>query len=139
MRAEPGRRPTAHEAGPGRTRERAGKRVGKGEALADWFDGRIGLFKMGKAQLRKVFPDHWSYLIGEVALYSFLIIILTGVYLTMFFVPSMGEIVYRGSYVPMDGIRMSQAFASTLDISFDVRGGLLMRQIHHWAAIIFVA
>ncbi|MES4905927.1 MULTISPECIES: ubiquinol-cytochrome c reductase cytochrome b subunit [unclassified Streptomyces] len=134
MRAEPGRRPTAHQDGPSRT-----ERVGKGEALANWFDGRIGLYKMGKAQLRKVFPDHWSYLIGEIALYTFIIIILTGVYLTMFFTPSMNEVVYHGSYRPLNGIRMSEAYKTTLDISFDVRGGLLIRQIHHWAAILFVA
>ncbi|MDT0549827.1 MULTISPECIES: cytochrome bc1 complex cytochrome b subunit [Streptomyces] len=138
MTAEPGRRPTAHETGPSRPGGRP-ERVGKGEALADWFDGRVGLFKMGKAQLRKVFPDHWSYLIGEIALYTFLIIILTGVYLTFFFTPSMNEVVYHGSYRPLNGIRMSEAYQSALNISFDVRGGLLMRQIHHWAAILFVA
>ena len=89
--------------------------------------------------MRKIFPDHWSFMLGEVCLYSFIIIILTGVYLTLFFHPSMNEVVYHGSYVPMQGVRMSEAFASTLDISFDVRGGLLIRQIHHWAALIFLA
>ena len=34
---------------------------------------------------------------------------------------------------------MSEAYASTLDISFDVRGGLLMRQMHHWSAMLFIA
>ncbi|RNF87472.1 cytochrome b [Streptomyces botrytidirepellens] len=111
----------------------------KGEALAGWFDGRVGLFKMGKANLRKVFPDHWSFLIGEIALYTFVIIILTGVYLTLFFEPAMNEVVYHGRYEPLNGIRMSQAFETTMDISFDVRGGLLMRQIHHWAAVLFIA
>src|SRR5439155_15199723 len=81
----------------------------------------------------------WSFMLGEVALYSFIIIILTGVYLTLFFHPSMAEVTYHGSYVPMQGIRMTQAFESTLDISFDVRGGLLIRQIHHWAALVFLA
>ena len=75
--------------------------------------------------MRKIFPDHWSFMLGEVALYSFIIIILTGVYLTLFFHPSMNEVEYHGSYVPMQGVQMSEAFASTLDISFDVRGGLL--------------
>lgn len=89
--------------------------------------------------LRKVFPDHWSFMLGEVALWSFVVIILTGVYLTLFFHPSMNEVVYDGVYVPMQGVRMTEAYASTLDISFDVRGGLLIRQIHHWAALIFVA
>jgi ubiquinol-cytochrome c reductase cytochrome b subunit len=110
-----------------------------GERLADWADGRLGLYSLAKANMRKIFPDHWSFMLGEVSLYSFIIIILTGVYLTLFFHPSMNEVVYHGSYVPLQGIRMSEAFNSTVNISFDVRGGLLMRQIHHWAALIFLA
>ncbi|GAB2959955.1 cytochrome bc complex cytochrome b subunit [Streptomyces pseudoechinosporeus] len=110
-----------------------------GERVADWADGRLGIYGLAKANMRKIFPDHWSFMLGEIALYSFIIIILTGVYLTLFFHPSMNEIEYHGSYVPMQGVLMSEAYASTLDISFDVRGGLLIRQIHHWAAIIFLA
>ncbi|GAA1728176.1 cytochrome b [Streptomyces yatensis] len=134
MRAFPERRQRFRDEGSGRRAP-----AGKGEALADWFDGRVGLYKMAKANLRKVFPDHWSFLIGEIALYTFVIIILTGVYLTLFFKPAMNEVVYDGRWTPLNGIRMSQAYESTLDISFDVRGGLLMRQVHHWAAIIFIA
>ena len=110
-----------------------------GEKAADYVDGRLGIYGLAKANLRKIFPDHWSFMLGEICLYSFIIIILTGVYLTLFFTPSMGEVVYHGSYTPLNGIRMSEAYKSTLDISFDVRGGLLIRQIHHWAAIVFVA
>jgi ubiquinol-cytochrome c reductase cytochrome b subunit len=110
-----------------------------GQKAADWADGRLGIYGLARANLRKVFPDHWSFMLGEICLYSFIIVILTGVYLTLFFQPSMGEVVYHGSYVPLQGIRMSEAYKSALDISFDVRGGLLMRQIHHWAAIVFVA
>lgn len=115
------------------------KKVPAGEKVADWADGRLGIYSLAKANMRKIFPDHWSFMLGEIALYSFIIIILTGVYLTLFFHPSMNEIEYHGSYVPMQGIRMTEAYASTLDISFDVRGGLLIRQIHHWAALIFLA
>ncbi|MEU5214541.1 ubiquinol-cytochrome c reductase cytochrome b subunit [Streptomyces sp. NPDC020742] len=111
----------------------------RGERIADWADGRLGIYSLAKANMRKIFPDHWSFMLGEVALYSFIIIILTGVYLTLFFHPSMAEVTYHGSYVPMQGIRMTQAFESTLNISFDVRGGLLIRQIHHWAALVFLA
>ncbi|MBL1096972.1 cytochrome bc1 complex cytochrome b subunit [Streptomyces coffeae] len=118
--------------------QRRGK-ASAGERVADWADGRLGIYSMAKANMRKIFPDHWSFMLGEVALYSFIIIILTGVYLTLFFHPSMGEVVYHGPYEPMQGVRMSEAFASTLDISFEVRGGLLIRQIHHWAALIFLA
>ncbi|MFC0624422.1 cytochrome bc1 complex cytochrome b subunit [Kribbella deserti] len=104
-----------------------------------WADDRLGLAKMGKKNLRKVFPDHWSFMLGEIALYSFIILLLSGVFLTFWFRPSMAEVEYQGSYSLLKGLHMSEAYASTLDISFDVRGGLLMRQIHHWAAILFVA
>ncbi len=103
-----------------------------------WVDERLGLGKVGRAGLRKVFPDHWSFLLGEIALYSFIILLLTGVFLTIWFKPSMAEIEYQGSYQLLKGVPVSEAFASTLDISFDVRGGLLVRQIHHWAALLFV-
>lgn len=110
-----------------------------GERVADWADGRLGIYSLAKANMRKIFPDHWSFMLGEICLYSFIILILTGVYLTLFFHPSMAEVHYDGSYVPMQGVAMSEAFRSTLEISFDVRGGLLIRQIHHWSALIFIA
>jgi ubiquinol-cytochrome c reductase cytochrome b subunit len=109
-----------------------------GGKAADYLDQRLGIAKAAKSQLRKIFPDHWSFMLGEIALYSFIILILTGIFLTLFFTPSMNEVTYNGSYTPLDGIKMSEAYASTVDISFDVRGGLLMRQVHHWAALIFV-
>nr|WP_239015595.1 ubiquinol-cytochrome c reductase cytochrome b subunit [Streptomyces sp. CdTB01] len=93
----------------------------------------------GGPLLRKAFPDHWSFLLGELALYSLLVLVLTGVWLTFFFHPEMREVVYDGSYVPLRGVRVSDAFDSTLRLSFDVRGGLLMRQTHHWAALVFLA
>ncbi len=111
----------------------------KAGAAATWADDRLGLAGLAKKNLRKVFPDHWSFMLGEIALWSFVVLLLTGVFLTLWFRPSMGEIVYQGSYDQLRGIHMSEAYASTLDISFDVRAGLLMRQIHHWAAMIFVA
>ncbi|MQS07130.1 cytochrome bc1 complex cytochrome b subunit [Streptomyces alkaliphilus] len=109
-----------------------------GEKVADWADGRLGVYTVAKSNMRKIFPDHWSFLLGEICLYAFVILLLTGVYLTLFFVPSMAEIEYEGSYIPMQGVLMSEAYASTLNISFDVRGGLLMREIHHWSALLFV-
>ncbi|PWI43356.1 ubiquinol-cytochrome c reductase cytochrome b subunit [Streptomyces sp. ICBB 8177] len=110
-----------------------------GERLADWADGRLGVYSLAKANMRKIFPDHWSFMLGEICLYSFMIIIMTGVYLTLFFHPSMNEVTYSGPYVPLQGIRMSEAFNSTMNISFEVRGGLLIRQIHHWSAVVFIA
>ena len=108
---------------------------GTGSWLDDRFHGARGL----RVFMRKVFPDHWSFMLGEIALWSFVILLLTGTFLSLFFVPSMNEVVYHGSYIKLDGIRMSEAYQSTLNISFDVRGGLLMRQIHHWAADLFMA
>jgi ubiquinol-cytochrome c reductase cytochrome b subunit len=105
---------------------------------ADYLDQRLGIAGAAKKNLRKIFPDHWSFMLGEICLYSFIILLLSGIFLTFFFNPSMNEVTYNGSYTPLDGIKMSEAYASTLSISFDVRGGLLMRQIHHWAALVFV-
>ncbi len=92
-----------------------------------------------RRQLNKVFPTHWSFLLGEIALYSFIVLLITGVYLTLFFDPSMTEVSYHGVYQPLRGVEMSKAYASALDISFEVRGGLFVRQVHHWAALIFAA
>ncbi|MFD9521846.1 cytochrome bc complex cytochrome b subunit [Streptomyces sp. NPDC059979] len=106
---------------------------------AEALDARLPLAETARAVVRKVFPDHWSFLLGELALYSFVVLLLTGVYLALFFDPSMQETAYQGSYAPLRGVLMSQAYRSTLEISFDVRGGLLIRQIHHWAALLFLA
>ncbi len=108
-------------------------------AVAGWADERLGLATAMKKNLRKVFPDHWSFMLGEIALWSFVVLLLTGVFLTLWFTPSMGEVQYNGSYDQLRGIHMSEAYASSLRLSFDVRGGLLMRQMHHWAAMLFVA
>ena len=108
-------------------------------SVANYVDERTGAAKWMKKNLTKVFPDHWSFLLGEIALYSFIILLLSGTYLTFWFDPSQREVIYDGSYEPLQGLEMSAAYASTLDISFEVRGGLLMRQIHHWAALIFMA
>lgn len=110
-----------------------------------WADERLGLATLvrndGKKAfyLRKVFPDHWSFLLGEIALYSFIVLLLTGVFLTIWFKPSMAEIEYQGTYELLRGLQVSEAYASTVALSFDVRGGLLMRQAHHWAAMLFMA
>jgi ubiquinol-cytochrome c reductase cytochrome b subunit len=92
-----------------------------------------------RRQLNKVFPTHWSFLLGEIALYSFIVLLLTGVYLTLFFDPSMAEVTYNGAFQPLRGVEMSKAYESTLNISFEVRGGLFVRQVHHWAALLFAA
>ncbi|HLX77495.1 MAG TPA: cytochrome b N-terminal domain-containing protein, partial [Acidimicrobiales bacterium] len=108
------------------------------ERLYAWIDDRLALSRGGRTILNKIFPDHWSFLLGEIALYSFVILLATGVFLTLFFVPSAHEVVYSGSYAPLRGTKVSEAYSSTIDLTFAVRGGLLMRQMHHWAANIFV-
>ena len=105
----------------------------------DDIDSRYHPSAAVRRQLNKVFPTHWSFLLGEIALYSFIVLLITGVYLTLFFDSSMAEVTYSGVYQPLRGVEMSKAYASTLDISFEVRGGLFVRQVHHWAALMFSA
>ena len=107
--------------------------------ITDFVDQRVGGSGILREFGRKVFPDHWSFMFGEVALYSFVILLLSGTFLTFFFDPSMAETHYAGSYTPLKNVEMSVAYSSSLNISFDVRGGLFMRQVHHWSALLFVA
>jgi ubiquinol-cytochrome c reductase cytochrome b subunit len=108
-------------------------------SVGNFLDERVGASKGVKFLFRKIFPDHWSFMLGEVALYSFIILLLTGTFLTFFYVPSVRPVTYDGVYTALGNQQVSEAYASTLALSFDVRGGLLMRQIHHWSALIFVA
>jgi ubiquinol-cytochrome c reductase cytochrome b subunit len=102
-------------------------------------DQRTGAGSVLSQALKYVFPDHWTFLFGEIALYSFVILVGTGIYLTLFFEPSTSQVVYHGSYAPLRGQEISKAYQSALDLSFNVRAGLLIRQVHHWAALTFVA
>jgi ubiquinol-cytochrome c reductase cytochrome b subunit len=102
-------------------------------------DDRFQAASILRRTFNKVFPDHWSFLLGEIALYSFIVLLLTGVFLTLWFDPSMQEVKYNGVYTPLKGIEMSKAYESSLTLSFEVRGGLIMRQMHHWAALLFMA
>jgi ubiquinol-cytochrome c reductase cytochrome b subunit len=104
-----------------------------------WLDDRLGATTFTRQALTKVFPDHWTFMLGEIALYCFVILVATGTFLAFFFVPSPNEVVYRGSYQPLHGVEVSEAFASVMRISFDVRAGLVIRQAHHWAALVFLA
>jgi ubiquinol-cytochrome c reductase cytochrome b subunit len=104
-----------------------------------YLDERSGSAPFFRKALRYVFPDHWSFLLGEVALYSFVVLVATGIYLTLFFKPSLAPVVYHGHYLPLQGREMSEAYQSTVDISLRVKAGLLIRQTHHWAADVFVA
>ncbi|BCJ45256.1 ubiquinol-cytochrome c reductase cytochrome b subunit [Actinoplanes ianthinogenes] len=118
------------------------RKLDPAEATANFAKGVDDRFQAAtplRGLLNKVFPDHWSFLLGEIALFSFIVLLLSGVFLTLFFDPSMTETAYDGSYAALRGTEMSQAYASSLHISFEVRGGLFMRQMHHWAALLFMA
>src|SRR6201989_3405561 len=108
-------------------------------AQGDAIDSRYHPSAAVRRQLNKVFPTHWSFLLGEIALYSFVVLLITGIYLTLFFDPSMTEVAYNGVYQPLRGVEMSRAYESALNISLEVRGGLFVRQVRHWAALLFAA
>ncbi|MBW3665238.1 MAG: ubiquinol-cytochrome c reductase cytochrome b subunit [Actinobacteria bacterium] len=109
------------------------------EKLARAIDRRIGASGFAKDKADKVFPESWTFLFGEVALYAFVVLLITGTYLALFFDPSHTEVVYEGRYLPLRGEQMSAAYRSAIELSFDTRAGLLIRQMHHWAALVFVA
>jgi len=102
-----------------------------------WADRRLGFASLARSGLNKVFPDHWSFMMGEIALYSFVYLVLSGTFLAFFFDASEAKTVYRGSYAPLNGSEVSAAYSSAVHLSYDVRLGLLMRQSHHWAALLF--
>jgi ubiquinol-cytochrome c reductase cytochrome b subunit len=107
--------------------------------VARWLDARLGAGSFARTAIGKIFPDHWSFMLGEVALYCFVILVGTGVFLTFFFDASPQTTVYTGSFEPLRGVEVSNAYNSALELSFDVRAGLVMRQAHHWAALLFLA
>ena len=109
------------------------------DRLLRWVDDRVGSAHFVSHALRKAFPDHWSFMLGEINAYAFLLLVVTGTFLALFFNPSAGKVVYEGPYTLLDGVPVSQAYASALALSFTVNGGLLIRQVHHWTALIFVA
>ena len=121
-----------------RAKRQAAGPYGKVGQILNELDDRLGVAKGGRTFLDKIFPDHWSFMLGEIALYSFVVLLLTGIFLTLYYIPSSAITTYHGSYLPLVGQKMSEAYASSVNLSFAVRGGLLMRQMHHWACDIFV-
>jgi ubiquinol-cytochrome c reductase cytochrome b subunit len=109
------------------------------ERIVTWVDERTGIAQVARGVLTKAFPEHWTFLLGEVALFCFVILVATGTFLTFFYTPDARPTTYQGPYVPLDGTETSAAFASVMRLSFEVRAGLLMRQIHHWTALVFLA
>jgi ubiquinol-cytochrome c reductase cytochrome b subunit len=109
------------------------------EKSVKYLDERLGAASVARKAVRKVFPDHWSFLLGEIALFCLVVLIFTGVFLTFFYTPDARTLTYRGAYEPLQGQTVSAAYESVLRLSFEVRAGLIMRQTHHWAALVFVA
>jgi ubiquinol-cytochrome c reductase cytochrome b subunit len=107
--------------------------------VVDFVDQRVTASSWLKRNARKAFPNHWSFWLGHIAVISLGMILLSGVFLTLWFKPSMAPVAYDGAYAPLRGVAVSEAYASTLDLSFEVRGGLLMRQVHYWATHVFIA
>jgi ubiquinol-cytochrome c reductase cytochrome b subunit len=108
------------------------------ERLVGWIDRRTGVAGPARTAMRKVFPDHWSFLLGEIALFAFITLVLTGTFLTFFYTPDDRLVTYHGPDPTLQGAQMSAAFASVMRLSFEVQAGLLMRQVHHWAALVFL-
>jgi ubiquinol-cytochrome c reductase cytochrome b subunit len=120
-------------------RSAARKRAQQQQKALDWADDRLGSSGWLRSAMDKIFPDHWSFMVGEIAMYTFVILIATGIYLALFYTASDAIVIYHGVYKPLDGQAVTEAYASTVNISFSVRAGLVIRQAHHWAALIFLA
>jgi ubiquinol-cytochrome c reductase cytochrome b subunit len=107
--------------------------------LIGGLDQRLRLAGQARKQSSHVFPKHHSFFWGEIALYSFVVLILTGTVLALHFVPDTTEVIYNGAYRDLRGQHMSRAYETAVQLSVEVNGGLFIRQIHHWSALLFVA
>src|ERR1700722_5848695 len=119
--------------GPDRARGRHGRKAQKPDPIVAgvrWVDERLGVAKGGRTFLDKIFPDHWSFLLGEIALYSFVVLVATGVFLSLYFIPSAKELIYHGPYAPLRGTKVSAAFGWRAHLSFGGRSGLVLRHMH---------
>jgi len=103
-----------------------------------WLDSRVRMARFLRNAMNHIFPDHWSFMLGEIAFYAFGILVITGTFLALFFKGSSLKTIYHGPYHPLDGVQVSAAYQSVLHLSFGVPAGLLIRQMHHWAADIFI-
>jgi ubiquinol-cytochrome c reductase cytochrome b subunit len=107
------------------------------ERFLGYLDARLGSAAFTNKALRKVFPDHWSFMLGEICLYAFIVLLITGTFVAFFFNDSDTQVMYRGSYAPLFGRMVPASYDSVMQLSFAVPMGLLIRQMHHWAAIVF--
>ena len=107
--------------------------------LFENLDKRLKLRAPGRKVANKVFPHHWSFLLGEIALVAFIVLVLTGIFLTMFYRPTTDPTIYTGTNEVFSGQELPAAFESIVRLSYDVPGGLLFRRLHRAAAHLFVA
>jgi len=130
--------PPRHRPSGGR---RLGRRLaGRFDRAQRWADRRLGATSPARAALRRAYPDPWAFLFGEIALYCLVVLVVTGLFLSFFYVPDVrGQVTYQGPYAPLRGQPVTEAFNSVMRISFEVPAGLLVRQTHHWASLVFVA
>ncbi|WP_254767405.1 cytochrome b [Salinilacihabitans rarus] len=103
-----------------------------------WLDERLGLGSE-RGVLGKAFPAEDSFLLGEVTLFSFLVLGLTGIFLGFFYQPNTAAVEYQGSIAQYHGEEVPQAFASVLAFTYDISYGMFIRRLHHWAAHLFIA
>ena len=73
-----------HEASADETGRQERAAVDRFERTQRWLDERLGTTSFARVALRRVFPDHWSFLLGEIALYCLVVLVVTGVFLTFF-------------------------------------------------------
>ena len=109
------------------------------DRLIRWMDEQTSVAHGMQALRRRVFPDHWSLFFGQIAVASFVVCSLSGFLLMVFYDPSTTPVKYEGSFTGLQGVEMSRALESTLALSLEVRGGLLIRQLHHWSASVMIA
>src|SRR5689334_7356004 len=77
---------------------------------AEWADDGYHLAKRLRRQINHVFPTHSYFLLGQITLYSFRVLLLSGTYRAWFFDPSKQEVTYNGSFDNLRGVSMSRAF-----------------------------
>ena len=88
---------------------------------------------------RRAVPNHWTSLLAAVSAACLVVLVVTGFLLLLHYDPSVEQVTYHGSYLPLRGVEVSRAYDSTMHLTFEVDGGLLLRQTHHWAALVLPA
>jgi cytochrome b-561 len=99
--------------------------------IGGWITDRLGLDRFSAKYLGKPFPEHPTFFLGEIALFCFVILVGTGMYLALFYEPSAAPV--TGGAGPMPA-----AYASILAIDAHPFGALV-RRMHHWAAQLMIA